>query len=66
MALGSMANFIFRDTLILVCIILAIVLIITPVMIHMYIKMRKTEIRIEKKEKLIDQKIQNFERTKGE
>lgn len=66
MALGGMANFIFRGTLILVCIILAILLIITPAMIHMWIKIQKAEIRIEKKERQIDRKLQLLERQSDE
>ena len=61
MAMGGMANFIFRGTMILVCIILAIILIITPVMIHMWIKIQKTEVRIEKKERQINSLINQLQ-----
>ena len=61
MAMGGMANFIFRGTMILVCIILAIILIITPVMIHMWIKIQKTEVRIEKKERQINRLINQLQ-----
>jgi uncharacterized membrane protein YciS (DUF1049 family) len=61
MAMGGMANFIFRGTMILVCIILAIILIITPVMIHMWIKIQKAEVRIEKKERQINRLINQLQ-----
>jgi uncharacterized membrane protein YciS (DUF1049 family) len=61
MAMGGMGNFIFRGTMILVCIILAIILIITPVMIHMWIKIQKTEVRIEKKERQINRLINQLQ-----
>ena len=44
-----MDKFIYRGILILCCVILAIVLIVTPVMFKMYIDMKKTEVRIERK-----------------
>jgi hypothetical protein len=46
---GTMDKFIYRGILILCCVILAIVLIVTPVMFKMYIDMKKTEVRIERK-----------------
>ena len=61
MAMGGMGNFIFRGTMILVCIILAIILIITPVMIHMWIKIQKAEVRIEKKERQINRLINQLQ-----
>jgi uncharacterized membrane protein YciS (DUF1049 family) len=61
MAMGGMANFIFRGTMILVCIILAILLIITPVMIHMWIKIQKAEVRIEKKERQVNRLIKQLQ-----
>ena len=61
MAVGGMGNFIFRGTMILVCIILAIILIITPVMIHMWIKIQKAEVRIEKKERQINRLINQLQ-----
>jgi len=42
----------------MLCLVLTIVLIMSPVMIMMWIKIHKTEIRIEKKEKQLDRKIQ--------
>ena len=56
-----MANIIFRGTMILVCIILAILLIITPVMIHMWIKIQKAEVRIEKKERQVNRLIKQLQ-----
>jgi uncharacterized membrane protein YciS (DUF1049 family) len=47
--------------MILVCIILAIILIITPVMIHMWIKIQKAEVRIEKKERQINRLINQLQ-----
>tara|TARA_R110000868_G_C10548684_1_gene735679 strand:- start:59 stop:211 length:153 start_codon:yes stop_codon:yes gene_type:complete len=47
--------------MILVCIILAILLIITPVMIHMWIKIQKAEIRIEKKERQVNRLIKQLQ-----
>jgi uncharacterized membrane protein YciS (DUF1049 family) len=44
----------------MLCVILSIVLIITPVMIMMWIKIQKAEIRIEKKEKQINRLIQQL------
>jgi uncharacterized membrane protein YciS (DUF1049 family) len=61
MAVGDMGNFIFRGTMILVCIILAILLIITPVMIHMWIKIQKAEVRIEKKERQVNRLIKQLQ-----
>jgi len=61
MAMGGMGNFIFRGTMILVCIILAIILIITPVMILMWIKIQKAEVRIEKKERQINRLINQLQ-----
>lgn len=55
-----MDKFIYRGTLIMLCVILSIVLIITPVMIMMWIKIQKAEIRIEKKEKQINRLIQQL------
>jgi len=56
--MGSMDKFIYRGTLILVCLVLTIILIVSPVMVMMWIKIHKAEIRIEKKEKQLDRKIQ--------
>jgi uncharacterized membrane protein YciS (DUF1049 family) len=56
-----MDKFIYRGILILVCIILTIVLIVSPVMISMWIKIQKAEIRIERKEKKLDQRLQLLE-----
>jgi flagellar basal body-associated protein FliL len=56
--MGSMDKFIYRGTLIVLCLILTIVLVISPVMIMMWIKIQKAEIRIERKEKQLDRKIQ--------
>jgi hypothetical protein len=44
----------------MLCVILSIVLIITPVMIMMWIKIQKAEIRIEKKEKQINRLMQQL------
>jgi flagellar basal body-associated protein FliL len=52
-----MDKFIYRGVLILVCIMLTIVLIISPVLIMMWMKIQKAEIRIEKKEKQINRLI---------
>lgn len=41
----------------MLCVILSIVLIITPVIFMMWIKIQKAEIRIEKKEKQINRLI---------
>jgi uncharacterized membrane protein YciS (DUF1049 family) len=41
----------------MLCVILSIILIITPVLIMMWIKVQKAEIRIEKKEKQINRLI---------
>jgi hypothetical protein len=38
--------------------VLTIILIVSPVMVMMWIKIHKAEIRIEKKEKQLDRKIQ--------
>jgi len=42
----------------MVCVMLTIVLILSPIMIMMWIKIQKAEIRIERKEKQLDRKIQ--------
>ena len=44
----------------MLCVILSIVLIITPVMIMMWIKIQKAEMRIEKKEKQINRLMQQL------
>jgi uncharacterized membrane protein YciS (DUF1049 family) len=44
----------------MLCVILSIILIITPVLIMMWIKVQKAEIRIEKKEKQINRLIQQL------
>ena len=55
-----MDKFIYRGILIMLCVILSIILIITPVLIHMWIKIQKAEIRIEKKERQINRLIQQL------
>lgn len=50
----------------MLCVILSIVLIITPVMIMMWIKIQKAEVRLEKKEKQIDRKLRLLERQSNE
>ena len=55
-----MDKFIYRGILIMLCVILSIFLIITPVLIHMWIKIQKAEIRIEKKERQINRLIQQL------
>jgi uncharacterized membrane protein YciS (DUF1049 family) len=44
----------------MLCVILSVILIITPVLIHMWIKIQKAEIRIEKKERQINRLIQQL------
>jgi len=44
----------------MLCVILSIILIITPVLIMMWIKIQKAEIRIEKKERQINRLIQQL------
>jgi uncharacterized membrane protein YciS (DUF1049 family) len=44
----------------MLCVILSIILIITPVLIMMWIKVQKAEIRIEKKERQINRLIQQL------
>jgi hypothetical protein len=44
----------------MLCVILSIILIITPVLIMMWIKVQKAEIRIEKKERQINRLIQHL------
>lgn len=61
-----MDKFIYRGVLILVCIMLTIVLIISPVLIMMWIKIQKAEIRIEKKEKQINRQLILLERQRNE
>jgi uncharacterized membrane protein YciS (DUF1049 family) len=48
----------------MLCVILSIILIITPVLIHMWIKIQKAEIRIEKKERQINRLIQQLKEQK--
>ena len=55
-----MDKFIYRGILILVCVMLAIILIISPVMIMMWIKIQKAEIRIERKEKQVNQQLREL------
>ena len=50
----------------MLCVILSIVLIITPVMIMMWIKIQKAEVRLERKEKQIDRKLRLLERQSNE
>ena len=61
-----MDKFIYRGVLILVCMMLTIVLIISPVLIMMWIKIQKAEIRIEKKEKQINRQLLLLERQRNE
>jgi predicted Holliday junction resolvase-like endonuclease len=44
----------------MLCVILSIILIITPVLIMMWIKIQKAEIRIEKKERQINRQLQQL------
>ena len=44
----------------MLCVILSVILIITPVLIHMWIKIQKAQIRIEKKERQINRLIQQL------
>jgi len=62
--MGSMDKFIYRGTLILVCLMLTVILIVSPVMVMMWIKIQKAEIRIERKEKQLDRKIQLLQEQK--
>jgi len=55
-----MDKFIYRGILILVCLMLTIVLIVSPIMIMMWIKIQKAEIRIERKEKQINQQLREL------
>jgi uncharacterized membrane protein YciS (DUF1049 family) len=55
-----MDKFIYRGILILVCVMLSIVLIITPVLIMMWIKIQKAEIRIERKERQVNQQLREL------
>jgi uncharacterized membrane protein YciS (DUF1049 family) len=48
----------------MLCVILSIILIITPVVISMWIKIQKAEIRIEKKERQINRLIQQLKEQK--
>ena len=48
----------------MLCLILTIVLVISPVMIMMWIKIQKAEIRIERKERQLDRKIQLLQEQK--
>ena len=52
-----MDKFIYRGILILVWVMLCIVLIITPVLISMWIKIQKAEVRLEKKERQINRQL---------
>lgn len=49
MAVVNMDKFIYRGIIGLCCIILAIVLVITPVLLRMYLDIKKAEMRVEKK-----------------
>jgi predicted Holliday junction resolvase-like endonuclease len=44
----------------MLCVILSIILIITPVMVMMWIKIQKAEMRIEKKERQINRQLQQL------
>ena len=59
-----MDKFIYRGILILVCVMLSIVLIITPVLIMMWIKIQKAEIRIERKERQVNQQLRELRELK--
>ena len=61
-----MDKFIYRGILIMLCVILSIVLIITPVMIMMWIKIQKAEVRLEKKERQINRQLKLLERQGNE
>lgn len=49
MVVGTMDKFIYRGILILACLILAVVLIITPVLFKMYRDINRVEARVERK-----------------
>jgi uncharacterized membrane protein YciS (DUF1049 family) len=51
-----MDKFIYRGMIVLVCIILAIVLVLTPVLLKMYIDINKAEVRLERKLKELERK----------
>jgi uncharacterized membrane protein YciS (DUF1049 family) len=44
----------------MLCVILSIILIITPVIIMMWIKIQKAEMRMEKKERQINRQLQQL------
>jgi predicted Holliday junction resolvase-like endonuclease len=50
----------------MLCVILSIVLIITPVLIMMWIKIQKAEVRLEKKERQINRQLKLLERQSNE
>ena len=52
--------------MILVCVMLTIILIITPVLISMWIKIQKAEVRLEKKERQINRQLRLMERQSNE
>jgi nucleoside recognition membrane protein YjiH len=61
-----MDKFIYRGMIVLACLILAVVLIFTPVLLKMYMDTRKSEIRNERKSKDFEQRLQKLERNKDE
>jgi uncharacterized membrane protein YciS (DUF1049 family) len=52
--------------IILACLILAVVLTFTPVLLKMYMDTRKSEMRMERKFKDFEQKLEKLERKKDE
>lgn len=56
--MGNMDKFIYRGVIILACLILAVVLIFTPVLLKMYIDINqiKFEIKLERKLKQLERK----------
>jgi len=52
-----MDKLIYRGMIILACLILAVVLTVTPVLLKIYMETRKSEIRMERKFKELERKI---------
>jgi len=52
--------------IVLACLILAVVLTVTPVLLKIYMETRKSEMRMERKFKDFEQKLEKLERKKDE
>jgi hypothetical protein len=54
--MGGMDKFIYRGMIVLACLILAVVLTVTPVLLKMYMDITKAQMQVERKLKELERK----------